>query len=73
MGRKRGLARQALSRKVYSLYATKPATSVRDAAKKNCKIHLELHGKKSLPKNAEKCRFFKGFFSVNRKFSVFIE
>ena len=34
MGPKRGLARQALSRKVCSLYATKPATSVRDMAKK---------------------------------------
>ena len=41
MGLKRGLARQALSRKFCSLYATKPATFVRDA-EKNCKIQLEL-------------------------------
>ena len=34
MGLKRGLARQALSRKFCSLYATKPATFVRDAEKK---------------------------------------
>ena len=41
MGPKRGLIRQALSRKVCSLYVTKPepVTSARDAAKKTAKFN----------------------------------